>query len=90
MNIGSAMNPKNQHARLLLAKNTAGAIAFCEACDVVEMEIGAISLRVDAESLEALSLLLKDANSRLNYYRLESDSTDKKQAQKQVADLSVH
>ena len=61
------MNPKNQHARLLLAKNTAGAIAFCETCDVVEMEIGAISLRVDAESLEALSLLLKDANSRLNY-----------------------
>lgn len=80
------MIPKNQHARMLLAKNTAGAIAFCEACDVVEMEIGAISLRIDAESLEALSLLLKDANIRLNYYRLETAST----VQKQAADLSVH
>jgi hypothetical protein len=84
------MIPKNQHARLLLAKNTAGAIAFCEACDVVEMEIGAISLRIDAESLEALSLLLKDANTRLNYYRLESASAEKKQAQLQAPDLSVH
>jgi hypothetical protein len=84
------MIPKNQHARLLLAKNTAGAIAFCEACDVVEMEIGAISLRIDAESLEALSLLLKDANTRLNYYRLESASAEQKQAQKQAVDLSVH
>ncbi len=80
------MVPKNQHARLLLAKNTAGAIAFCEACDVVEMEIGAISLRIDAESLEALGLLLKDANTRLNYYRFESAST----MQQQAADLSVH
>ncbi|HSI24199.1 MAG TPA: hypothetical protein VK952_01130 [Methylotenera sp.] len=84
------MIPKNQHARLLLAKNTAGAIAFCEACDVVEMEIGAISLRIDAESLEALSQLLKDANTRLNYYRLESANAEKKQAHQQAPDLSVH
>lgn len=80
------MNPKNQHTRVLLAKNTAGAIAFCEACDVVEMEIGAMSLRIDAESLAALSSLLKDADIRLNYYRLEKAST----IQKQATDLSVH
>ena len=83
------MTPKNQHTRILLAKNTAGAIAFCEACDVVEMEIGAISLRIDAESLEVLSVLLKDADIRLSYYRLEQASTEKK-AQKQTADSSVH
>ena len=83
------MTPKNQHTRILLAKNTAGAIAFCEACDAVEMEIGAISLRIDAESLEVLSVLLKDADIRLSYYRLEQASTEKK-AQKQTADSSVH
>ena len=83
------MTPKNQHTRILLAKNTAGAIAFCEACDVVEMEIGAISLRIDAESLEALSMLLKDADIRLSYYRLEQASTEKK-AQKLTVDSSVH
>ena len=83
------MTPKNQHTRILLAKNTAGAIAFCESCDVVEMEIGSISLRIDAESLKALSMLLKDADIRLSYYRLEQTSTEKK-AQKQTADSSVH
>ena len=80
------MTPKNQHARILLAKNTAGAVAFCESCDVVEMEIGAISLRIDAESLEALSILLKDADVRLSYYRLEKASIMERQA----ADLSMH
>jgi hypothetical protein len=84
------MTPKNQHARVLLAKNNAGAIAFCEACDVVEMEIGAISLRIDAESLEALSILLKDANTRLSYYHLEMANAEQKQAQKQATDLGVH
>ena len=84
------MTPKNQHARILLAKNNAGAIAFCEACDVVEMEVGAISLRIDAESLEALSILLKDGNTRLSYYRLEMAIAEQKLAQKQAADLSVH
>jgi hypothetical protein len=84
------MTPKNQHNRVLLAKNTAGAIAFCDACDVVEMEIGAISLRIDTESLEALSGLLKDANTRLSYYRLETASAEQKLAHKQATDLSVH
>lgn len=80
------MLPKNQHNRILLAKNQSGAIAFCEACDVIEMEIGAISLRIDAESLEALSSLLKDADIRLSYYRLEKAS----HMQQQAADLSFH
>lgn len=80
------MTPKNQHSRILLAKNTAGSIAFCEACDVIEMEIGAISLRIDAESLEALSNLLKDADVRLSYYRLEKVSM----VQQSAADLSFH
>ena len=80
------MSPKNLHARNLLAKNSSGSIAFCEACDVVEMEIGAISLRIDAESLEALSSLLKDADTRLSYYRLEKASIMEKQA----ANLGMH
>jgi hypothetical protein len=65
------MAPKNQHSRILLGKNAGGAIAYCEACDVVELEMGAISMRIDAASLEALSALFKDADVRLSYYRLE-------------------
>ncbi len=80
------MTPKNHHSRILLAKNTGGCIAFCEACDVIEMEIGAISLRIDVQSLEALANLLKDADIRLSYYRLEKASM----TQSQSADLSFH
>lgn len=80
------MSPKNQHSRILLAKNDSGSIAFCEACDVVELEIGAVSMRIDAESLQALNGLFKDADIRLNYYRLEKASFE----QGQVADLSFH
>lgn len=80
------MSPKNQHLRILLAKNESGSIAFCESCDVVELEIGAISVRIDAQSLEALSGLFKDANIRLNYYCSEKASFE----QSQATDLSFH
>lgn len=80
------MTPKNQHSRILLAKNESGSIAFCEGCDVVELEIGAISMRIDAQSLETLRGLFKAADTRLNYYRLEKASFE----QSQTADLSFH
>lgn len=80
------MTPKNQHSRILLAKNESGSIAFCEGCDVVELEIGAISMRIDAQSLGTLRRLFKDADTRLNYYRLEKASFE----QSQTADLSFH
>jgi len=53
---------------------------------VVELEVGAISMRVDAQSLEALSGLFKDADIRLSYYRLEKANFE----QNQAADLSFH
>ncbi len=80
------MSPKNQHSRILLAKNESGSIAFCEGCDVVELEVGAISMRIDAQCLEALRGLFKDADTRLSYYRLEKASFE----QSQTADLSFH
>ena len=80
------MSPKNQHSRILLAKNDGGSIAYCESCDVVELETGAISMRVDAPSLELLSALLKDADTRLSYYRLEKANFENTLA----ADLSFH
>ena len=80
------MSPKNQHSRILLAKNDGGSIAYCESCDVIELEMGVISMRVDAPSLEALSALLKDADTRLSYYRLEKANFENALA----ADLSFH
>lgn len=80
------MLQKNQHLRLLLGKNTSGSVVFCEACDVIELEIDAISLRIDAPSLEALSQLLKEAGMRLSYYRQEKAQF----AQQVPADCNFH
>lgn len=65
------MNPKNTHSRILLNKNTAGQIEFCEGCDVIELEVGAISLRLHAEDLRQFSALVQEAELRLRYYRIE-------------------
>ncbi len=58
------------HQRLLLAKNTAGTVEFCEGCEVVELNVGATSLRFYMEDLAVLATLLRDADARLQYYQL--------------------
>jgi hypothetical protein len=75
-----------KHIHILLAENQSGSVGYCESCHVVELEFGAISLRLDEQSLEMLSTLLRDANFRLNVYQKE------KQRFKQdlPADLMFH
>ncbi|MDI1308672.1 MAG: hypothetical protein PSV17_04465 [Methylotenera sp.] len=65
------MTTKNQHSRMLLSKNESGAITFCESCDVLELEIGAISLRINSLSLELLSQLMIEATKSMNTYKQE-------------------
>jgi hypothetical protein len=72
--------------RVLLAKNAAGRVGFCETCDVVELEIGAMSLRIVADDLHYLAQLIKEADIRLSYYRLEQA----RYKQQQPVDLSFH
>ncbi len=66
-----AMNNEATCTRVLLSKNEIGRIVFCEECHVAELEVGAISLRIEASALNALKMLLTDANSRLNIYKQE-------------------
>lgn len=65
------MGSKNGHNRILLNKNAAGSIEFCEGCDVVELEVGAVSLRLHAQEMRLFSALVKEAELRLHDYRLE-------------------
>jgi len=60
-----------KHPHILLAENHAGSVGYCESCHVVELEIGAISLRVDENTLALLGRLLRDADYRLNAYQNE-------------------
>lgn len=66
------MSPKNEHNRILLNKNTIGRVEFCEGCDVVELEVGAISLRLHAQDMSQFSALIKEAELRLHFCRLEA------------------
>jgi Family of unknown function (DUF6686) len=65
------MSPKNTHKRVLLNKNKSGQVEYCEACDVVEMEVGPVSIRLHAQDLEHFSALIQAAEMRLNYYNVE-------------------
>lgn len=55
--------------RILLAKNQGCKVIYCEECDVTELEIGAISLRLASESIEQLYAVLKEANDKLIVYK---------------------
>ncbi|MGB2831746.1 MAG: hypothetical protein WBC07_02275 [Methylotenera sp.] len=80
------MNTKKQHAHILLVENQAGIVGYCETCHVVELEISAISIRVDENTLALLGRLLKDADCRLNIYQNEKQ----KFMQATPADLMLH
>ena len=49
-----------------LAKNGMGKMDYCAACGVVTLHIGAISLRLDPESAEAMWALLSDGLTALH------------------------
>lgn len=72
--------------RVLLSKNESGQIVFCENCNVAELELGAISLRVEASTLQALRGLLADAVTRLNLYQHEKAL----QSEQAALNCSIH
>jgi hypothetical protein len=65
------MSPKNSHKRIVLNKNQSGQVEYCEACDVVELEIGAVSIRLHAQDLSLFSMLIQEAELRLRYFNME-------------------
>ena len=67
------MSPKNEHKRILLNKNQSGQVEYCEACDVVEMEVGPVSIRLHAQDLELFSALIQEAEMRLSFYNVEKE-----------------
>lgn len=65
------MNPKNTHKRIVLSQNKSGKVEYCEGCDVVEMDIGPVSVRLHAQDLALFSTLMQEAEMHLRYYQLE-------------------
>ncbi len=70
------MNAKNTHKRILLSKNQSGQLEYCEACDVVEIEIGPVSVRLHAQDLQLFSVLIQEAEMHLGYYKSEKSQAE--------------
>lgn len=66
------MNPKNTHKRIVLNQNKSGKVEYCEDCDVVEVEIGPVSVRLHAQDLALFSTLMQEAEMHLRYYKVEN------------------
>jgi len=67
------MNKNISCTKILLAKNEAGSAGYCESCDVVELGIGAISIRIVATDLYYIAQLLKVADTNMAHYHLAKD-----------------
>lgn len=65
------MNASNQHQRILLNKNATGEIEYCEACDLVEIAFGPVSVRLHAKDLALFSKLIGEAELHLSCYKAE-------------------
>ncbi len=65
------MSEQNKHRRILLNKNQSGIVEYCERCEVIEVEIGPVSIRLQAQDLELFSTLIQEADTRLRYYNME-------------------
>lgn len=58
------MNP-NPCKRILLAGVDGCRVSYCEDCQVAEIEVGALSLRLEMHAFANLSDILQEANAKL-------------------------
>lgn len=58
--------------RIKLAGGDSCRVLFCEACKVAELELGALSLRLDSDALQGLAGVLQEAKAALAI--LEADA----------------
>lgn len=59
------MKSTRQCKRIKLAGGESCRVLFCESCNVAELEIGALSLRLDSPALQGLAEVLQEAKTAL-------------------------
>lgn len=59
------MRPKNACHRIVLAGEEGCRVLYCEDCKVAELEIGAMSLRLETHAFDTLAEMVKQAEIRL-------------------------
>lgn len=59
------MKSSNICHRIVLAGKEGCRVLYCEDCKVAELEIGAMSLRLEAHAFESLAVMMRQAEQRL-------------------------
>jgi hypothetical protein len=78
------MIENNNCTKVLLANAMGVRMMYCKGCDVVELEIGAISIRLSPETIQRIANVMMKASLKLdNFYNA-------KEAQPRVEPLRLH
>lgn len=59
------MKPENACHRVVLAGEAGCRVLYCEDCQVAELEIGAMSLRLETPAFDTLAAVMQAAETRL-------------------------
>lgn len=59
------MKPQTVCRRIVLAGETGCRVVYCEDCQVAELEVGAVSLRLEKQAFDTLAAVLQAAGGRL-------------------------
>jgi hypothetical protein len=71
---------KKPHAKTRLAGSDDSNIVYCEHCDVLELNLGGLTLRLNPESLQTLSSVLNHAKVRLDRLQNVASATETAQS----------
>ncbi len=66
--------------RLLLARHHSCQVVYCEQCGVVEVSIGALSVRLDGEAFVCLAATLAEARAVLHRLKHRQDEVPERRA----------
>ncbi|HEY8119353.1 MAG TPA: hypothetical protein VIE91_08955 [Methylophilaceae bacterium] len=65
------MKPSNNCKRVILAGKDGCRVMFCEDCNVAEVEVGALSLRLEVQAFTTLSEMLQEAAATASFTALK-------------------
>jgi hypothetical protein len=74
------MNSTKQHKKVRLSGNDDCCVVFCSECNVIELNLGASTVRISPESLDRLSLILNHSKARLAQMQNTSSINDTTQS----------
>jgi hypothetical protein len=73
------MHSNKQHKKVKLSSNGDCRVVFCPDCGILEIDIGASTIRTNSESLNILSSVVNHAKVRLAQMKNELSITGKSQ-----------